>query len=139
MKRISFAIALLALTLSADPAYAQAPAATHMIVRLFKCSPQGEAVARFQEARPVIDQMIAEGKFLEYGILTHSWGDEWNVVDYIKVAGLSTFFTSFAELAQRLGAAATAAGDQGDRPTLGELCTEHRDNIYAIAPPPAGA
>ena len=30
-------------------------------------------------------RLVNEGKIFNYGMLTHSWGDEWNVVYYYVV------------------------------------------------------
>lgn len=133
-------------------------APTHVVVRYFQCPMAGEAIRRFQEATPVVREMISEGKFVDYGLLTHNWGDEWNVVDYFVISGLDGFFTNFTELTQRINAAnqaRTAAAaqpqqrqqrqqqaqpqQQEERRPLSELCTAHKDNIYSIVQPPAPA
>ena len=126
-------VALLALTMPAEPIQAQETLPTHIVMRYFKCADQGEAVRALQLGRPVVQQMVGEGKFLDYGILSHNWGDEWNVVDYFVVAGIGSFFANFTDLAGRIGAAAAASTDE-DAPTL-ESCTEHKDNIYAWVAP----
>lgn len=137
---VLLALALLPPSLEAQ-APAQAPTPTHSVVRFFKCNPQGVGVRALQRARPEVQKMIAEGKFIDYGILTHAWGDEWNVVDYFIVAGLDGFFTNFTDLFRRIQAAnqQTAPQEgQEEEPSFGEACTEHKDVIYAIVAPPAG-
>lgn len=123
---------------------AQQPAAepTHIVVRYFQCPMAGEAIRRFQEGQPIVRQMISEGKFLDYGLLTHNWGDEWNVVDYFVISNLDGFFTNFTEMGRRLNAAnearAAAPGQQEEtRRPFNEICTAHKDNIYSIVQPPA--
>lgn len=135
------ALVLLPPSLEAQ-APAQGPTPTHTVVRFFKCDPQGAAVRALQRARPEVQKMIAEGKFIDYGILTHAWGDEWNVVDYFVVDGLDGFFTNFTELFQRIQAANRQRAPQEgqeEEPSFGQACTEHKDVIYAIVAPPAGS
>ncbi len=127
------------LAMGAAPLGAQEAAPTHVVMRYFKCNPQGQAVALMQEGRPVIDEMVSEGKFIGYGILTHNWGDEWNVVDFFTVDGLDSFFASFAEMTERLDAASSdGQEEEDDGPSFGEICTEHKDNIYSVIGPPTG-
>jgi len=130
---VGFAVAL---TMGTAPLEAQEAAPSNVVMRYFKCTDQGRAVALLNEGRPVIDQMVDEGKFLSYGILAHNWGDEWNVVDFFTFDGLDTFFANFGEMIGRLNAADD--GDDSDGPSFGEVCTEHKDNIYAVVPPPSG-
>lgn len=114
------------------------PTPTHSIVRFFKCERQGLAVQMFQRGRAVAEEMIAEGKFIDYGILTHNWGDEWNVVDYFVVDGLGSFFGNFGEFFSRVNEANEAAEAAGEEelPPFNEVCQEHKDNIYSVVPPP---
>lgn len=111
---------------------------THVIVRSFKCNPQGTAVQIFQRGRGVVQEMIDEGKFVDYGLLVHNWGDEWNVVDFFVVDGLDSFFGNFSELLRRLNEADEEVGeDEEELPSLNEVCTEHKDSIYGIVSPPS--
>lgn len=118
---------------------AQTPARTagptHSVVRFFKCNPQGAGVRLFQQMRPVVRQMIAEGKFVDYGLMTHAWGDDWNVVDYFVVSDLGAFFANFAELVRRVSAALPPATNPPQ--AFNEVCTAHKDVIYNIVPPTA--
>ena len=123
--------------MGAAPLEAQEATPTHVVMRYFKCNPQGEAVALMQEGRPVVDEMIAEGKFISHGIMTHNWGDGWNVVGFFAVDGLDSFFGNFGELTPRIEAA--TEGDEEDRPQWDEICTEHKDNIYFLVAPPDGS
>ena len=131
-----FLVALSAITMSAEAIQAQAQIPTHVVMRYFKCTDQGEAIRALQQARPIMNEMIAEGKFLDYGILSHNWGDEWNVVDYTLVAGLDDFFANFSELISRVTAAAPQDDSENDEdaPSLAS-CTEHKDNIYSWVAP----
>lgn len=132
----------LGLVLLSTGAQAQAPARTptHSIVRFFKCNPQGTGVRWFQQMRPIARQMVTEGKFLDYGLLQHGWGDEWNVVDYFTVDSLGAFFTHFSELVRRLGEANRQRPQGTDSlPPFTQVCTQHKDVIYFVVPPPAAS
>ncbi len=129
-------LALVGASMPAEPIQAQEATPTHVVMRYFKCAQQGAAVANLQEGRAIVDQMIAEGKFLQYGILAHNWGDEWNVVDFFVVDGIDSFFGDFGELLQRTNAAAEGQEEDDDGPSFGENCTEHKDNIYTYVAPP---
>jgi hypothetical protein len=109
---------------------------THSIVRFFKCSPTGTAIEWLQRWRPFVQEMIEEGKFVDYGILRHAWGDEWNVVDYFVVADLGSFFPNFDELIRRvLDSDKRTEWEEEELPSFSEVCTQHKDIIYAIVPP----
>ena len=108
-----------------------------LVVRYFKCSPEGAAVERLSRARPEVDQLVAEGKLMDYGLARHSWGDEWNVVDYWVAADLPSFQAAFNEVLRRYrDRAAQEPSRDGERP-FGEICSAHKDNIYNLVAPPA--
>ena len=138
LRRLTTSGLLLMLVMVTPPLEAQEATPTHVVMRYFKCNPQGAAVAMFQEGRAVAQEMVEEGKFISYGILTHNWGDEWNVVDFFAIDGLDDYFANFAELLQRVNAAAQAEEGEDDAPSFSEVCTEHKDNIYSVVPPPSG-
>ena len=46
---------------------------------------------------PVFDKLVDEGKLNEVGSLSHSWGDEWNVVGYYKAKDLASFEKAWSE------------------------------------------
>ncbi|MGH7477909.1 MAG: hypothetical protein ACRELD_16735 [Longimicrobiales bacterium] len=146
MKRMLAVAAALTLVGTVAPAAAQEPMeAQYIVTRSFQCSPQGGGVAWLQAWRPVVQEMIAEGRFLDYGILTHAWGDEWNVNDYFVVTDLDGFFGSFTELVRRVGERDLAPpmveneeGEMVERRPFGQICTTHKDNIYAVVAAPSG-
>ena len=110
--------ALVLLTLLASPAQAQEQATgTHIVVRYFKCNPTGVAIRMFQRTRHVAQEMVDEGKFVDYGILSHNWGDEWNVVDYTVVDGIAEYFANFSEWTRRVGEAVDAMEVPEDEPS----------------------
>lgn len=140
MRYLPAALALLAVALIPADTWAQEDEAqaTHVVMRYFKCSPQDLGVQMFQQGRGVVEEMVEEGKFADYGVLAHNWGDEWNVMDWFAVDGLSDFFANFSEMMQRLNAMAPAEGEgEEELPPFNEVCTEHKDNIWTIIDPPS--
>ena len=127
-------VAGLALLAAAGPVQAQA-APGILVIRSFKCSPEGMAVEMLNRTQPIVEELIAEGRLMDYGLARHSWGDEWNVVDYWVAADLPTFQAAFTEILRRF------RERNADRPAperpLSEVCTEHKDNIYNLVAPPA--
>ena len=54
-------------------------------VSYWKCSYAnfGDTIALMNDVpRTVWDELVAEGMLADFGILTHQWGDEWNLVFY---------------------------------------------------------
>ena len=138
MKRtvLSF-LGLLLLATFASQASAQT---RRMIIRQFKCNPPGVGVQLFQRVRPVAQQMIEEGKFIDYAVLRHNWGDEWSVADYFVIDNLDDFLTagSFGELNRRIGEMLEETEFEEELPPFREVCTEHKDNIWVMVAPPGG-
>ena len=87
-------------------------------------------------AAPILNDLVKEGKLLSWGVLSHFWGNEWNNVVYYTGRDLGTMNAAITEYAQRL---------QQRVPNwmqnVGGWCSEHRDNIYGVVmtstPPPA--
>ena len=130
----AFALALIAAPVAAQDEEATA---THIVMRYWKCNPQGQGIRLMQQGRSAVQEMVDEGLFVNYGVMAHNWGDEWNVVDWFAVDGLASFFENFPDVLPRVNAAAEAEGDS-DLPPFREVCTEHKDNIYSIVQPPSG-
>lgn len=136
MKRLSFLVPLLLLAAVGSEAAAQeqeGPQPGVIVVRYFQCplNHQGEAVEMLNTGwRPIVQEMIEEGHFLDYGILTHAWGDEWNVMDYFVAESPAAFHEAINVAFQR-------AGERLPEPEtpFGELCPYHKDNTYAVVPP----
>lgn len=75
---------------------------------------------------PIAQELISEGKLVSHGMLTHQWGDEWNVVFYYTAADKAAFFSAWTELISRFNER------HPDVPPLTDYCTEHKDNIYRL-------
>lgn len=78
-------------------------------------------------AAPILDELVAEGRLIGWGVLGHLWGDEWNNIVYYSATDLATFHGAFNEYFERL-----LQHDPNAMQTLAQHCTEHRDNIYSV-------
>lgn len=137
-KRIAIAsvfVAGLACGAGADGLSAQEPTAGVTVVRYFECGlgDLGDAVELLNGAwRRLADDLVEEGLLVDYGILTHSWGDEWNLVDWFAATDQAAFQTAWRELLLRLQSE-DPDGELFER--FAELCPRHKDNIYSVVPP----
>jgi hypothetical protein len=86
---------------------------------------------------PIVQELVNEGKIFNYGLLTHNWGDEWNVVYYYVVENHQSFLNFWSDFVSRV-----QVRHPGLFSEFQARCSEHRDNIYGHAaftgPPPAG-
>ncbi|UCC71936.1 MAG: hypothetical protein JSV86_16425 [Gemmatimonadota bacterium] len=78
-------------------------------------------------ATPVLDELLAEGQLLGWGVLTHSWGDEWNWNIYYVVESHRAFLDFWSEYIRRLNESYPGWYQQ-----FVGLCTDHKDNIYSV-------
>ncbi len=121
---------------SAAPALAQdEPQPGVAAVRYFECplGDLGDAVRLLNgEWREIAMDLIDEGLLIDYGILTHSWGDEWNLVDYFVTTDIQAFHTAWGEMVTR-----QQARDPENElfESFSALCPRHKDNIYGVVPP----
>ncbi len=104
-------------------------------VRYFECplGDLGDAVRLLNgEWRAIAMDLIDEGMLIDYGILTHSWGDEWNLVDYFVATDIAAFHTAWGEMVTR-----QQARDPENElfESFAELCPRHKDNIYGVVLP----
>ncbi|NIN69485.1 MAG: hypothetical protein GTO63_33335 [Anaerolineae bacterium] len=74
---------------------------------------------------PVLDELVEEGMLVNWGILTHSWGDEWNWNVYYGVENHRAFLDFWSEYIGRLNERHPGWWQQ-----VWDLCTDHKDNIY---------
>ncbi len=108
----------------------QPPRPGVVVVSYNKC--RLDAVARMDSigARafyPALDEVTREGRLLGWGVLTHSWGDEWNFVIYYTARNLNAFEGAFAEAVRR-----TNQRMPNFFSDVSSFCTEHKDNIYTV-------
>jgi hypothetical protein len=138
MKARLLSATLVAFLVFAPPALAQdSPQPGTVVVRYFECDlgATGEAIQFLNgNWRQVANELVEEGMLFDYGILTHAWGDEWNVVDYFVTESQPAFQEAWGELLRRL-APLDPDGEGVARFT--EICRRHKDNIYGVVPPPS--
>ena len=77
---------------------------------------------------PVFDKLVDEGRLNEVGSLSHSWGDEWNVVGYYKAKDLASFEKAWSEGYKKFA----DNTPQNVRNRITAMIIEHKDNIYQI-------
>jgi len=77
--------------------------------------------------KPILDAMADEGLIYNWGILTHSWGDEWNWNWYMFTKDHASFVSAWSTFVER----ALAADSVAFATTFGYL-KAHKDNTYAV-------
>lgn len=78
-------------------------------------------------AAPIYQELVDEGEIMNWGMMTHQWGDPWNVVFYITAADTPSFLDAYEEASQRI------QERHPDLTPITEYCTEHKDNIYTLS------
>jgi hypothetical protein len=142
MKVLSLLLALFATGLAVAPdSYAQEEEETRanmIIMRYFQCDmgETADAVAVLNGTwRSIMDDLQEEGMIQGYGILTHGWGDEWNLMDWFAVENMHTWHLAWSEALSRMN----AADPEGEGyATFVEACESHKDNMWQIVHPPEG-
>lgn len=75
---------------------------------------------------PIYQELVDEGQILGFGMLSHQWGDEWNIIFYMSAPDTPSYLAAFEEANQRI------AERHPDLTPLTEYCSEHKDNIYTV-------
>ncbi len=75
---------------------------------------------------PGFDKLVDEGKLINWGYITHAWGDEWNVVVHYVAKDFATFQNAWNEgLKSFTESAPEEVGDE-----LIGMISAHKDGIY---------
>ncbi|NNG15115.1 MAG: hypothetical protein HKM89_01455 [Gemmatimonadales bacterium] len=77
---------------------------------------------------PIAQELVNEGKIFNYGMMTHSWGDEWNVAYYYVVENQQAFFDFWSEFVSRVSERHPNLFNE-----FQARCSEHKDSIYGHA------
>lgn len=87
-----------------------------------------------QTGAPILNDLVKQGRLINWGTLMHMWGDEWNSVTYYSARDLNTFSAAFSEFFRR-----AMQADPTTMQRISEWCTEHKDNIYTtvVSSPPS--
>lgn len=112
------------------PLVAQQPAPQRntVVVSSWKCAwNRLDRVAKISDslAKPIAQELVNEGRLINFGMLVHDWADEWNVVFYYTARDKPTFFAAWQEFLSRF------SQRHPNAPPLTDFCADHRDNIYA--------
>jgi hypothetical protein len=107
-----------------------------VVLRYFACDlgQTGAAVQILNGAwRDVMEDLKDEGMIQGYGILTHAWGDEWNLMDWFSVENMHAFHEAWSEATRRIGEWAEANDPEGEGlAKFTKVCKSHKDNVYQI-------
>ena len=78
-----------------------------------------------ENGAPILNDLVDQGKLLNWGVLTHAWGDEhnWNV--FYVAESHSKFLEAWDEFISRV-----MENDPDANEKIGEICWEHKDSIY---------
>lgn len=73
----------------------------------------------------ILNDLVKEGKLMNWGVMNHNWGDEWNWVIYYVAEDRGKFFGVWDEFVKRFKEKDPEAFDK-----FGQWCTEHKDSMY---------
>ncbi|MEX0845323.1 MAG: hypothetical protein WD022_08570 [Balneolaceae bacterium] len=101
-----------------------------IVVSYFKCdySKLQDAIKLANEVNaPILNRFVDEGKLINWGILSHLWGDEWNLITYYSAENLSSFEKAFDAMFAEI-----METNPDYMNTWSGMCSEHKDNIYSV-------
>ncbi len=107
-----------------------------LVMRYFECGLGNTARAVEMlngDWRDVMRELEDEGMIAGFGILTHGWGDEWNVMDWFAVEDMHAFHTAWAEAVSRMN---TRDPEGQMFSEFSEICPRHKDNIWNVVQEP---
>jgi len=55
-----------------------------------------------EQATPILNDLVKQEKLIDWGVLTHAWGDEWNWNVYYVAENQNKFNEAWGELIKRL-------------------------------------
>lgn len=138
MSRTGLAAVALLLVGATDLAAQRASATTEppgtVAMRYYQCAEgQLDAAAGILAGtwRRIARELIDEGLLLEYRILTRSWGDEWNLIEYYLASDAEAFEYAYEELELRYH---VADGASARRQQFETLCPRRKDSHYRVVP-----
>ena len=74
---------------------------------------------------PLLNGMVKDNKLIDWGVLEHAWGDEWNWNVYYVAQNQIAFHEAFNEFFEIIN----------DNPEFskffGSYCFEHKDSMYS--------
>ena len=118
--------------LGTAPLAAQEAAPTPgVVVSMQQCNPASLQMMRTEFEQywaPVLRRAVTDGRLLDWGLMEHFWGDEYNqVIYYVTPDVMTAVQTASAVLGEVI-----AASPGNVMEDFGERCTAHKDNIYRL-------
>jgi len=111
-------------------AHAQdAPEMNTVALNFWKCDygAMDDLVQKAQELWiPAAQELQSEGKIVYAQVLTHDWGDEWNLIFYFRTADVPAYLEAFEAWIGKLNEAEPDGADW-----FFERCKEHKDGFYS--------
>lgn len=117
-----------AVAVAQDDEEAPPPSADVVQIGYFKCDlgAVGQIIEVTNEKLiPIAQESIDAGHWMYFQLLTHSWGDEWNVNFYMRAPSIDSFHEGFQQYVS-----AIAERHPDLIPWFQEVCSEHKDNMY---------
>ena len=74
---------------------------------------------------PVMSEVVEAGHWMNWGILSHDWGDEWNFNIYYVAKDKETFFKGWYMFVKLMGEKYPDSMEEYQ-----SLIIAHKDNIY---------
>lgn len=123
------AISLVLFASPASLAHAQdAPEMSTVVMNSWKCD-YGAMEKMVQKAQelwiPAAQELQDEGKLAYAQVLTHAWGDEWNLIFYFRAADVAAFLEAWESWITKVNEA-----EPGGAAWFFERCKEHKDGFY---------
>lgn len=136
---LSMLALLVPLTAPAQEAEEEPQEPSTLVVAQWKCNwtHVETLVERYDSLTvPINQELVNEGMLVAAGMLTHDWGDEWNVSFWWLADDKPTFFAAWEEGNRRFN---ERHPNPPEDPRFTEACTEHKDTIYNYGPHTAPA
>lgn len=111
-----------------DDEEAPQPSADFVVVASFKCDlgSVGQIIEVTNEKLvPIAQESVDAGHWMYYQLLTHTWGDEWNVNFYMRALNRDHFYEGWDQYISGI-----VERHPDLIPWFQEVCSEHKDNIY---------
>ena len=92
-----------------------------VVLNFWKCDygAMGDLIDKANELWiPAAQELQDEGKIAYAQVMTHSWGDEWNLIFYFRAADVPTYIAKLNEM------------EPEGSEWFFERCKEHKDGIY---------
>ena len=78
-----------------------------------------------EQLAPILNDLVKQEKLIDWGVLTHAWGDEWNWNVYYVAENQNKFNDAFGEFFERV-----LENNPDVMKEFGKFCFEHKDSIY---------